>query len=241
MKHCRVTGRWGQVVAPAMVMLAVSACSAAATTAPRADSTGSVAPMAPRTVQLTAQGGGRPATASLSVPSSAWTLFKGFAVTDDSGGASRGVSLWKVGRVARDPCHSLGRLYDPGRTVGDLVAALEAQAGRRTSPPRVVTLAGFRATYLTWSVPTGLVVTGDADFAGCDVQPEGQRDYVSWEGSGGQGERWQQMAGQVDELWVLDVDGQRLVVDASHSPDATPVQIAEEDQIVASLSFGATP
>ncbi len=45
------------------------------------------------------------------------------------------------------------------------------------------------------------------------------------------------MAGQVDRLWVLDVNGQRLVVDASYSPNTTQAQRDEQDQIVQSLRF----
>lgn len=108
---------------------------------------------------------------------------------------------------------------------------------RHATPPTDVTVAGFPGKYLEWSVPSDWVVTGDGDFAGCDVQPNGHRDFVSWLGAGGVGERWQQMAGQVDRLWILDVDGQRLVVDASHSPDATQAQLDEQDQIVQSISF----
>jgi hypothetical protein len=158
-------------------------------------------------------------------------------VTNDSGGASRGVSFWDVGKVARNPCHSIGHLYDPGPTVDDLVAALEAQSMRDATAPTDVALAGYAGKYLEWSVPTHWKVTGDSDFAGCDVQANGHRDFVSWLGNGGEGERWQQMAGQVDRLWILNVNGQRLVVDASHSPDTTKAQLDEEDQIVHSLEF----
>jgi len=44
-------------------------------------------------------------------------------------------------------------------------------------------------------------------------------------------------ASQVDSLWILGVDRQRLVVDAFHSPDATKAQLVEQDQIVQSISF----
>jgi hypothetical protein len=49
------------------------------------------------------------------------------------------------------------------------------------------------------------------------------------------------MAGQVDRLWILNVNGQRLVVDANYSPGATQAQRDEEDQIVHSLRFVTDP
>jgi hypothetical protein len=146
-----------------------------------------------------------------------------------------GISVWDVGRVPGDPCQWSSTLEDLGPSVVDLVAALVAQAQRDASEPTDVLLAGHPGLYLEWSVPADAVVTGDSDFEGCDLQ-EGHADFVSWFGDG-YGERWQQVAGQVDRLWVLDVDGQRLVVDATYSPDATDVDRDELERMVASLRF----
>lgn len=146
-----------------------------------------------------------------------------------------GISVWDVGRVPRDPCQWSSTLEDPGPSVDDLVSALVAQAQRDASVPTDVLLAGYPGRYLEWSVPDDAVVTGDADFEGCDIQ-EGHADFVSWFGDG-YGERYQQVAGQIDRLWVLDVDGQRLVVDATYSSDATDVDIGELERVVASLRF----
>jgi hypothetical protein len=148
-----------------------------------------------------------------------------------------GLSVWDVGRVPRDPCHWQASLVDPGPTVDDLVDALTTQRLRHATEPTDVRLGGFRGRYLEWSVPADMVVTGDADFEGCDVEPSnGHRDFVSWVGNG-YGERFQQVAGQVDMLWVLDVDGQRLLVDATYSPDITEADRAELMRIVESLRF----
>jgi hypothetical protein len=181
-------------------------------------------------------GAGPHPTVAVEAPST-WSPFKRFGVLSDC----CGIGFWGVGMVARNPCHSIGHLYDPGPTVDDLVTALEAQSMRHATAPTDVMLAGYSGKYLEWSVPMDWVVTGDGDFAGCDVQPDGHRYFVSWAGAGGKGERWQQMAGQVDRLWILNVNGQRLVVDANYSPGATQAQRDEEDQIVHSLRFVTDP
>ena len=147
------------------------------------------------------------------------------------------ISVWDVGEVARNPCHSIGHLYDPGPTVEDLAAALAAQPMRNASKPVGVTLAGYSGEYIEWSVPGDMVVSDATGFAGCDVALNGFRDFVSWYGNGGEGERLQQVAGQVDQLWILNVNGQRLVVDATHSRNATPAQLEREGQLVQSLRF----
>lgn len=156
-----------------------------------------------------------------------------------------GVSVWDVGRVPRDPCHWRGTFDDPGPTVEDLVELLSSQRMRDATTPTDVTLGGCDGLYLEWSVPDDMVVTGDADFAGCDVvRSNGHRDFISWLGGGGGSgggtggsSRYQQVAGQVDRLWILDVNGQPLVVDATFSPDVTATDRHELDQIVESIQF----
>ena len=228
-------GTWWLV--GAMSLLMAAACSKAATTGSASSPTG--APSATTSVtpiEATFEGAGTYPTVSVTASSPPWSLFKGFAVTNDAGGGM-GISFWDVGDVPRNPCHPIGHESDPGPTVDDLVAALEAQSMRHATAPTDVTLAGYSGKYLEWSVPADMKMTGDSNFRGCDVQSDGFRNFVSWEGAGGVGQRWQQMPGQVDRLWILDVNGQRLVVDASYSPDTTQAQLDEEDRIVQSLRF----
>ena len=150
---------------------------------------------------------------------------------------SLGVSVWDVGEVPRNPCHWQSTSSDPGPTVDDLVNAFTAQRFRHPTVPTDVMLGGYPGRSLTWSVPDDWVVTGDADFEGCDVEPSnGHKDFVSWFGNG-EGERFQQDAGQIDMLWVLDVNGQRLLVDATYPPHTTGANRAELMRIVESLEF----
>ena len=41
--------------------------------------------------------------------------------------------------------------------------------------------------------------------------------------------------GEVDKVWILDVDGQRLVIDAPQLPGESATNIAEVQAIVASI------
>ena len=131
-----------------------------------------------------------------------------------------GFSVWDVAEVPTDPCHPLTTMRDPGPTVDDLVKALVAQKSRDASKPQAVTVDGHPGQYLEWSVPKDAEVVGDADFVGCDVQDNGHLDFVSWMAARG-GERYQQEAGQVDRLWILDLDGHRLLADATYSLKTT--------------------
>lgn len=166
-----------------------------------------------------------------------WSTTDGHFVTKDGPGVVIGFSVWDVVQVPTDPCHWKEHLVKVGPTVDDLVRALVAQSTRHATAPTDVTLAGQAGKYVEWSVPADMVVTGNSDFTGCDEWPDnGHRDFVSWLSSG-EGERFQQVAGQVDQLWVLDVSGQRLVVDATHSPNASAADQAELADMVASIHF----
>ncbi len=153
-----------------------------------------------------------------------------------AGPAVLGMSIWDVGDVPLNPCHWKRGLRDPGPTVADLVGALVAQKFRHASDPTPVTLAGYDGKYIEWSVPADWVVTGDSDFEGCDDPGNGHQDFVSWLGDQA-GDRYQQVAGQVDRLWILDVQGQTVVVDATYSPDTSDADRDELGQIVDSLRF----
>ena len=148
-----------------------------------------------------------------------------------------GVSVWDVGEVPRNPCRWRSTMSDPGPTVADLVDALTTQRFRHATEPTDVSLGGYRGRSLKWSVPDDWVVTGDAEFVGCDAERyNGLRSFVSWLGNG-EGQRFQQVPGQVDMLWILDVDGQRLLVDATYAPGASAADRADLMAIVESLRF----
>ena len=149
------------------------------------------------------------------------------------------MGVWDVGQVFRDPCHWQGQGFDPGPSVSALVAALVAQRMRNATRPTDVTLAGYQGKYLEWSVPATIESSALSEFDACDVEPDGQHhDFQGWLGNG-MGNRYEQVPGQVDRLWVLDVNGQRLVVDATYSPDTTQADRDELARVVESLRFGS--
>ena len=150
-----------------------------------------------------------------------------------------GLSVWVVGQVYRDPCHWQGQAFDPGPSVANLVSALAAQKTRNATTPTDVTLAGYSGEYLEWSVPADLKSSAWSEFDACDVTDGGDHNFNSWLANDGEGYRYEEVPGQVDQLWVLDVNGQRLVVDATYSPGTSQSQRAALEQVVDSLRFGA--
>ncbi len=137
------------------------------------------------------------------------------------------VSFWDVDKVYAHPCDwSSEPLVDPGRTVEGLVAALVDQPMRNATTPVEVTVDGYQGFMLEWSVPT------DIDFSTCD-----EGFFESWTALGWSSDRYQQGPGQVDRLWILDIDGSRLVIDAMYMPGATEQDREELFAVVDSIQF----
>jgi hypothetical protein len=125
--------------------------------------------------------------------------------------------------VYGDPCDwSTTRPARPSTTIDAFVAAMSAQASRAATEPVDVTVDGYSGKSITVHVPD------DADFSQCD-----QATFGSWV-AGGEGtpSRYQQGPGQIDKLWVLDVGGELVVIDAAYY-EGTPQTIIDELEAIA--------
>jgi hypothetical protein len=133
------------------------------------------------------------------------------------------LGLWTVGRVERDACfRPTHDSVDPGPEVEGLADALVTQESTDATEPAPVTLDAFEGLYLE--------LVGPSDLDACDATPG------LWTDPGGRGIFSDH---QVDHLWILDGDGQRLVVDASYGPTATPDEREALTAMVESLHFVA--
>src|SRR6266699_4425599 len=157
-----------------------------------------------------------------------WRSYKSFVVQSlvDTP-RELGVSFWNVVDVYANGCHWLGPRVHPGPTVDELAAVLAARPLRNATTPVAVTLGGYHGKYLEWSVPV------DINFSDCDGA-----FFRSWTGDGTGGtDRYQQAPGQVDRLWILNVEGRRLVIDANYGPGASELDQVELGKVVDSIAF----
>jgi hypothetical protein len=152
--------------------------------------------------------------------------FGGFAV-GPAHTTQTGVSAWVVGYVYGDPCHRSGAGALLGQSavssVDGLVAALANQRGLHASSPTDIKVDGFSGKYMERTVAAGTKLT---DCDGGEFKP--------WLGTDG-GARYI-LPGQVDLLWIVDVDGVPLVIDtalhaASAKDRAELVQMVESIRI----------
>lgn len=141
----------------------------------------------------------------------------------------QGMGLWTVAEVPADPCFENGTFVDPGPTVADLAHALAALPLTNGMDPVPVSLGGYDGLYLEISVPT------DMNFDDCV-----NNMFVSLRADDG-GLRFHQGPGQVDQLWIVDVEGDRVVVGASYMPETDPDEIDALTEMVESISFTNLP
>ncbi len=158
---------------------------------------------------------------TLTVPDG-WANIGGFGANGDGTAVVVWPSDEEVAHVYADPCRWQDGFVDPpvGPTVDDLATAFANQPQRGESVPTDVTIDGYSGKTIELSVPD------DINFADCD---DGQ--FQSWEG------RTHQEPGQIDRLYILDVDGQRVLIDAHFIPGTSEADLAEQQAILDSIQI----
>ncbi|MGA8047667.1 MAG: hypothetical protein WCA30_15515 [Dermatophilaceae bacterium] len=175
-----------------------------------------------------------PPVLELTVPEGWSVLPVGSLLREDEGVT---ISFWNVAQVFADPCrwHGERQLVGPG--IRDLAQALQRVPGRNSSEPVEVELDGRWGLFMQWSVPADLESDRPGSFVGCDDTRTGDTIYVSWTTWPNGRQRYHRFPGEVDRMWILDVDGRRLLIDAQQEPAATPDAVAEIDAVIASIRF----
>jgi hypothetical protein len=114
-------------------------------------------------------------------------------------------------------------------TVDEFVAALSSQDSREASEPVDITLGEYTGQSLTLEVPAGL------DFGDCDPGYGGSWDCS---GTGAEPCGYHSGAGEIDTVYLLDVDGVIVAWTTKHYAGTPPDDVAEMEAIVQSASFG---
>ena len=150
-----------------------------------------------------------------------WTFVAGEETPE---GRFRAVGYLTTDTVFGDPCSAKGgpkddTVYYPGATVEDLAHALVTQEGAITSDPEPVAIDGYDGLYLDYRVP-------EIDIARCEY---GVWDiFPDWRLVG---------AGERAGIWILDVDGQRVLLAWVASASVAAEDIREMTDMVGSTRF----
>jgi hypothetical protein len=177
---------------------------------------------------------------AVTIPAPGWStdaggLFKnGTGPTTQDGayviGAWTGVDPFIPG----DPCQWESTMPDtPATTLDGIAAALEGQATRNASAPTDATVDGYAAKVITMEMPAGVPYSA-GDNPDCDQDQFCTLAFVD----GVDCQMWYQEAGQIDQLWVVDVDGMFTFLPGSYWSE-TPASVVDElGDLLGSMTFG---
>jgi hypothetical protein len=136
--------------------------------------------------------------------------------------AGRGIIVAIVENLRADACDPLSGPLDPplGPTVDDLASGLADQPATEASEPTDVTIDGYSGKYLEYTM------TGGGE--GCPTR------VTRWFTSAGPREG---ILNEHDQVWILDVEGARLVIDAFSFEETSQAELAELRRVVESMQI----
>jgi len=133
--------------------------------------------------------------------------------------AGVGVAFTIIDNVVADPCAG-GALLDPpvGPSVDDLVTAISNLEGFEATTATDVTLDGFDGKQFTLTDPSS-PACGD------------MKTWANADGTYGVG------AGEIQEMWILDVGGVRVVIAGTYLSTSTEEELSALRQVIASTQI----
>jgi hypothetical protein len=126
--------------------------------------------------------------------------------------------------VYSDACAPGATLAAIGSSVNDLVTALLDQTGSEATRPADVTLDGYPAKRIDISIPEDLDTT-TCRISGLQIWAQVGGGFLAFPD------------GWSVSVYVVNVDGGRLVITAGKGPDASAADIAERDEMITSLQI----
>jgi hypothetical protein len=136
-----------------------------------------------------------------------------------------GVRFYTVSNLFKTPgSHADGLLYpQPGPSANDLVQAIAQRPAWDATTPSDTSIGGYPAKHIQLTIPQDAqfdALNGDAFFLFKDD---------------GDGEVWGWAPGQIFDVYAVDVNGQRLVIDAFHYPGTPANDVAAQQAVIATI------
>jgi hypothetical protein len=156
-----------------------------------------------------------------------WARYRDIYISKDTVGpqGAEAAIYWTAfpDAVATDPCAHLLELT-PGASISDLAAVVSTAPGTElVAGPVAATVGGRPAKHV--------VVTVRDDF-GCDPG-----FFFTWDPAGGGPAWWGTDAGDMINVWIVNVDGKVFVIVGETTTDASAKLGQEIQDIVASIQF----
>jgi hypothetical protein len=127
-----------------------------------------------------------------------------------------------VDNTFEDPCGHVQRNPRIGPTVEALATALSEIPGMTATAPIDESVAAYEATYIQLTTPVPVPCTPNQFYLWQDSPNN------TW---------WVVRTGEVIRAWILDVEGQRVVIAARSWPDTSEETKAQFETILDSIAF----
>ena len=154
-----------------------------------------------------------------------WTgLGSSWIFAETTGADTADLLFNRGGWLLTDPCQTTPADVPVGPTVENFVDALAAHPILNTTTPVDVTLAGYSGKYLELRGPAVVSTEASPDPKCLAYRPWDTNIYMQ-----GPNQTW--------HLWVLDIDGARVVIQAMDYPGTPDARRAEREAMVASIKI----
>ena len=147
-----------------------------------------------------------------------------------TGDPGAGVIFFPVANIFTDPCQWVEVDPPPGPTVDDLAAAYADVPVLNPTAATDVTVDGFHGKQIEFTVP-------DFNEDECRDGRYGIFQEPGWAGRGPN--YWAQAPQQYLRLWILDINGTRLVIAATSYPDTSQQDRDDLDTLLNSIQIDA--
>lgn len=138
------------------------------------------------------------------------------------------IRFGSVSTMYVDPLDASKGSLDPpvGPTVDDLVDAISRHPDWPTSAPADVIVDGYAGKVIRLTLPTDI-----------ELPDQG---FLFWndEGAGG---RWAFEPGQIIDFYIIDVDGERLVLELFSYPDTPAADLDDRQRVIDTLELSPRP
>jgi hypothetical protein len=136
------------------------------------------------------------------------------------------IRFYTASGIYENPASTLDGPLDPGPSVDDLVEAIIDNPAWETSGPTDIIIDGHSGQMVELTIPDDAEMTYDDRFL-IFGEPTGGGQVYGW------------AAGQTFDLYIIDVDGERVIVDAFHYRNTPEEDLAAQRAVVDSIRFGS--
>jgi len=131
-----------------------------------------------------------------------------------------------------NPLSASDGLLDPpvGPTVDDLVQAILSHPAWTATGPTGITIDGRAGQFVQLTIPL------DAD-----LRPSGNDQFLLFDNGSVGGQVWGWQPGQTHAIHIVDVDGERMIIEAFSYPGTSVEDLAAQQAVVDSVQFEPQP